>query len=202
MALTYSEPVRLGMPAPEFALRGTDDVTHYLTDFRYSRALVVVFICNHCPYVQAVQGRINALAREFRDQAVQFVAINSNDTVKYPADNFENMKKQAAEQDFVFPYLWDENQQVARAYGAVCTPDFFLFEQTRPEEFREADVETAGNHYRDAFLLRYRGRLDDSWKDERAVTRQDLRQAIEAILAGHQPNPEQYPSLGCSIKWK
>lgn len=202
MALTYSEPVRLGMPAPEFSLRGTDGVIHHLTDFRDSRVLVVAFICNHCPYVQAVRGRINALAREYRDRAVQVVGINSNDVIRYPADDFENMKKQALEHGFVFPYLWDETQAVARAYGAVCTPDFFLFEQARPEAFRGAEVETGTSHFRDAFLLRYRGRLDDSWKDEKAVTRRDLRLAIDAILAGKQPSPEQPPSMGCGIKWK
>lgn len=202
MALTYSEPVRLGMPAPPFSLRGTDDVIHHLTDFRYAKALVLVFMCNHCPYVQAVQGRINALAREYRDRAIQFVGINSNDSARYPADGFEQMKRQAVEHGFVFPYLWDETQEVAKAYGAVCTPDFFLFEQMKPEQFREADVETAVNHYQDAFVLRYRGRLDDCWQDEKAVTRQDLRHAMDAVLFGRAPEGNQHPSMGCSIKWK
>ena len=205
MALTYSDPVRLGTSAPEFSLLGTDGLHHHLTDFRYAKVLVVAFICNHCPYVQAIQGRLSRLARELRERSVQFVAISSNDTARYPADGLEGMRKQAAEQGFEFPYLLDETQSVARAYGAVCTPDFFVFEQVRPEAFREADEESAVEHYRDSFKLRYRGRLDDSWKDEKAVQQEDLRQAIEALLLGNSHSldqKEQKPSLGCSIKWR
>lgn len=202
MALTYSEPVKLGMAAPEFSLPGTESVIHHLTDFRYARALVVVFMCNHCPYVQAVLERVNELAKEYRNRGVQLIGINSNDSVRYPADSLENMRKEVAEKGLDFPYLFDETQEIARAYGAVCTPDFFVFEQVRPEVFREADEESAKDHYRDAFLLRYRGRLDDNWKDPAAVTQRDLRLALEDLLAGRKVAAEQYPSLGCSIKWK
>lgn len=183
MALTYSEKTETGSNAPDFALPGIDGEVHRLADFRDARALVVAFICNHCPYVKAVQGRINALAREYQARGVSFVAINSNDSVKYPDDSFEAMKRVAAENAYVFPYLWDETQSVAKAYGAVCTPDFYLYENSGE------------------FQLRYRGRLDDSWKDEKAVTQRDLAAAIDAILSS-KPMPKEIPSMGCSIKWK
>jgi peroxiredoxin len=205
MALTYSEPVQIGMPAPQFPSEGllaTNNVRQHLSDFRYAKALVIVFMCNHCPYVKAVQGRINQLAKDFKNRKVQVIGINSNDSVRYPDDSFEAMKKQVAEQKFEFPYLWDETQEVARAYGAVCTPDFFVFENTQAEEFREADLVTEREKDRDRFVLRYRGRLDDNWKDESQVTRRDLAAALEDILAGRLYNEEQVPSMGCSIKWK
>lgn len=184
MALTYSESGALGSEAPDFALPGVDGKTYRLADFKSAKALVVVFMCNHCPYVQAVQGRINALAREYAKKGAQVVGINSNDAEKYPDDNFDAMKQVAKEQGFVFPYLRDESQDVARAYGAVCTPDFYLYQST-----------TSG------LMLRYRGRLDDSWKDERSVKNRDLAHAIDAVLAGQALSPEQPPSMGCSIKW-
>jgi thiol-disulfide isomerase/thioredoxin len=162
----------------------------------------MVFMCNHCPYVKAVQGRINQLAKEYKKHGVQVVGINSNDSTRYPDDGFDAMKKQETEQGFEFPYLWDETQEVARAYGAVCTPDFYVFENTEREEFREADLETEPERDRDRFLLRYRGRLDDHWKDESQVRRRDLATAIEDILANRQFAEEQVPSMGCSIKWK
>lgn len=205
MALTYSESVQLGMAAPPFGpdgLLGTDEVRHRLSDFRYARALVVVFMCNHCPYVKAVRGRINQLAHDYRSRDVQVVGINSNDSVRYPEDGFEAMKKEAAEQGYVFPYLWDETQKVAQLYGAVCTPDFFVFERTKSEDFREADLESEETREKNSFLLRYRGRLDDNWKDESQVTRRDLAMALEDILAGRQFLGKQIPSMGCSIKWR
>jgi peroxiredoxin len=202
MAPTASEPVQLGMSAPQFRLRGTDGIHHGLTDFRYAKVLVVAFICNHCPYVKAVQGRLAALANAYREKGVQVVGINSNDSVRYPDDSFEAMQAQAKTVGFEFPYLWDETQEVARAYGAVCTPDFFVFARTKSEEYREADEETAPEHEADAFQLKYRGRLDDSWKDESAVKTRELAQALEQILAKKPVAPEQPPSLGCSIKWK
>jgi peroxiredoxin len=193
------------MAAPQFpasGLLGTDEVRHHLSDFRYAKVLVMVFMCNHCPYVKAVQGRINQLAKEYKKHGVQVVGINSNDSTRYPDDGFDAMKKQETEQGFEFPYLWDETQEVARAYGAVCTPDFYVFENTEREEFREADLETEPERDRDRFLLRYRGRLDDHWKDESQVRRRDLATAIEDILANRQFAEEQVPSMGCSIKWK
>lgn len=185
MALTYSEKVPMGAPAPEFKLPGTDGREWERADFAGAKALVVIFMCNHCPYVKAVQGRINALAKELGPRGVALVGINSNDATRYPDDSFDAMKKVAREQEYVFPYLFDGTQEVARAYGAVCTPDIYVFSQK------------GGDH-----LLAYHGRIDDNWKDEKAVTKRDLADALEAVLAGRAPSGEQIPSMGCSIKWR
>jgi len=185
MALTYSQETRLASEATDFSLPGVDGKSYSLTSFKGSKALVVAFICNHCPYVIAVQERLNALAKEFAPKGVALIGINSNDSVKYPADGFEAMKARSKEQGYAFPYVQDESQQVARAYGAVCTPDFFAYENVGGK-----------------FLLRYAGRLDDNWKNPSAVTRRELAEALSAILAGRTPAPEQKPSMGCSIKWK
>lgn len=182
MALTYSEMVPIGKSAPDFELRGIDGKNYSLKSFTGSKALVVMFICKHCPYVVAVQDRIAKLAKEFTPKGVSFVGINSNDTDKYPEDSPENMKKQAKEVGFIFPYLLDTSQTVAKAYGAVCTPDIFVFDSKNK--------------------LAYRGRIDDSWKDESKVTRQDLKLAIEALITGKTVSQDQIPSMGCSIKWK
>lgn len=182
MALTYSEMVPLGRTAPPFKLRGIDDNWHSLEDFKGKKAVVVMFICRHCPYVIAVQDRLAALAKEFTSKGVQFVGINSNDTDQYPEDSAENMAIQAKEVGFHFPYLIDKTQEVAQAYGAVCTPDIFVFD--------------------DAFKLRYRGRIDDNWKDHTKVTRHDLRSAIEAVSSHAPVSEDQIPSMGCSIKWR
>lgn len=190
MALTYSEKGELGSLAPDFNLLGTDGVHHSLRDFRNGRVLVVVFMCNHCPYVKAVRQRINRLAREGAEHGVLVVGINSNDSVKYPADNFEAMQREAKEQDYAFKYLWDETQATAKHYGAVCTPDFYVY---RNETHHKDPVE---------FRLMYRGRLDDNWQDESKVQSQDLKSAIQAVLEGHKPPSPQRASMGCSIKWK
>jgi peroxiredoxin len=190
MALTYSEKGELGSRAPDFNLPSTEDIHHGLRDFRNCRVLVVVFMCNHCPYVKAVRQRINRLAAEGAEHGVQLVGINSNDSVKYPADNFEAMKQEALEQKYGFPYLWDETQSVAKAYGAVCTPDFFVYKNE--------------THHKDPvdFVLKYRGRLDDNWQDESKVTARELKSAVMAILEGRDPVTPQRSSMGCSIKWK
>jgi peroxiredoxin len=190
MALTYSEKGELGSLAADFNLMGTDDICHQLRDFRNCRVLVLVFMCNHCPYVKAVRGRLNQLALDFVEFGVQLVGINSNDSVRSPDDSFEAMQREAAEQKYAFPYLWDETQSVAKAYGAVCTPDFYVY---RNDTRHKDPVE---------FVLKYRGRLDDSWKDESQVDKLDLREALEVLLAGGEPAVEQVPSMGCSIKWK
>jgi peroxiredoxin len=190
MALTYSEKGELGSLAPDFHLLGTDEVQHGLRDFRNCRVLVVVFMCNHCPYVKAVRQRINRLAAEGAEHGVQVVGINSNDSVNYPEDSFAAMKHEAQEQKYVFPYLWDETQSVARAYGAVCTPDFYVY---RNDTQHKDPVE---------FRLKYRGRLDDNWQDESKILSCDLKTAVEAILAGRDPATPQRASMGCSIKWK
>ena len=183
MALVESEDVELGMDAPDFELPATDGDTYSLDSFEESDVLVVMFICNHCPYVKAVRGRLIELAEDFEDASVDLVAINPNDADEYPDDSFERMQEIADEYDYPFPYLRDESQEVAREYGAVCTPDIFVFDEARD--------------------LAYRGRVDDNWKEPDEVTREDLRLAVEALLEGDQPDPaEQYPSQGCSIKWK
>ena len=185
MAPAYSSQSELGKQAPDFRLKGVDDKFYSLADFKDAKALVVVFMCNHCPYVIAVQDRINAIAQEYAARGVRLIGINSNDPVKYPNDSFEAMKSRAAERGYVFPYVQDETQEVARAYDAVCTPDPYVFEKSGGQ-----------------FLLRYRGRIDDNWKEEPAVTRRDLADALDAILAGRTVQEEQIPSMGCSIKWK
>jgi peroxiredoxin len=182
MALTYSTQIALGTPAPAFDLPGVDGAHATLDSFKGARALVVMFICNHCPYVKAVNARLVALAADYAPRGVAFVAISSNDAARYPDDSFEKMQQTAREEGYTFPYLYDESQEVAQAYGAVCTPDFFVYDATQ--------------------RLAYRGRLDDNWKDEAAITRRDLRAALDAILAGEQPGDEQVPSMGCSIKWR
>ena len=185
MALTYSKQDELGKPAPDFVLKGVDGKTYRLDDFKNSKALVIVFMCNHCPYVIATQGRINALAKKYAPRGVGFIGINSNDAIRYPQDSFEEMVNRAREQGFVFPYLVDENQEVAKAYDAACTPDPYVYE-------------TSGEQ----FLLRYRGQIDDNWKDEKAATRHDLAEALDAILTGKPVSTDQKPAMGCSIKWK
>lgn len=182
MALTYSPDAEIGSRCPDFNLPGVDGKTWSRANFANSKALLVMFICNHCPYVIAVEDRLVALGNEFISQGVKIVAICSNDADNYPEDSFENLKKRAAEKNYPFPYLYDESQAIAREFGAVCTPDFFLYDKDHK--------------------LAYRGRLDDSWKDAAAVKRTDLKDALISLLEGRVPISEQRPSMGCNIKWK
>ena len=182
MALVESEKLELGSEAPDFELPATDGNTYALADFDDARVLVVMFICNHCPYVKAVLDRLVKLGRKWDDDEVAFVAISPNDAERYPDDSFDNMKKLAEEREFPFPYLYDEPQDVARAYKAACTPDFFVYDEDR--------------------TLAYAGRLDDNWKEPDKVQKRDLRDAIVALLEGDRPSEDQHPSMGCSIKWK
>ena len=191
MALLYSTPSELGSVAPPFSLPGVDGKTYSLDSFKDQKALLIVFMCNHCPYVIAVQDRINDLAKQFGPKGVAVVGISSNDPNYKEADSFENMKRHSVQNDFVFPYLFDETQNVAKEYDAVCTPDPYLYERVN------AASETAP-----VFKLRYRGRIDDSWKDPAQVKEQSLKNAIEKILKGQEVPREQIPSMGCSIKWK
>lgn len=184
MALTQSVMIPLGTVAPAFSLPDTaSGKTVALEDFRDAPALLVAFLCNHCPYVQHMLDGFVAFAREYGDKGLETVAISSNDAKAYPADSPREMAKLAKAKDFPFPYLYDETQQVARAYSAVCTPDLFLFDRNRQ--------------------LVYRGQFDDSRPGGRTpVTGVDLRRAAGAVL-GYTPVPEeQVPSMGCSIKWK
>jgi len=182
---SFSEGLKLGALAPDFSLPGVDDRTWSLADFSDQKALLVIFMCNHCPYVIAVQSRINALAKRYQSEGLAVVGINPNDAARYPDDSLAKMKERAHEQGYVFPYLQDESQTVARAYDAVCTPDLYLFAREEGQ-----------------FRLRYHGRIDDNWKEPAKVTRQELAMAIEALLSGKAVSSEQHSSMGCSIKWK
>ena len=182
MALTYSNGLPLGTALPSFTLPGVDGRSWSTADFAEATVLVVVFTCNHCPYVIASEERLMRLQHDFADRGVRFVLINPNDATRYPDDSFESMLRRARERDFPFPYLQDETQDVARAFDAACTPDVFVFDAAR--------------------TLRYNGRIDDNWQDASKVTREDLRHAIEDVLAGRDITFEVKPSMGCSIKWK
>ncbi len=182
MALGQAE-MALGARAPDFRLPATDGPTYALKDVSGEKGAVIVFICNHCPYVKAVIGRMVDDARLLMGEGVGFAAISSNDAASYPEDSFPKMREFALAHDFPFPYLHDETQQVARAYGAVCTPDFFGFDR--------------------GLKLKYRGRLD---KGRTAPpppnARRELLEAMRAIAAGGPTPANQVPSIGCSIKWK
>ena len=182
MARTETPVCDFGLPAPDFRLRGVDGKTWTLNDVRGKNGLLVMFICNHCPYVKAVRDRIIRDARELMDHGVHSVAIMSNDPTDYPEDSFDNMKRVADELHFPFPYLYDDTQAVAKAYGAVCTPDFF--------------------GYNKDLKLQYRGRLDASRKDPVPEARRDLFEAMKQVAETGQGPKDQIPSMGCSIKWK
>ncbi len=182
MVLLHSEKIELGTPAPAFSLPAVDGKNYSLRDFQENKALVILFICSHCPYVQAVEERILQLHRDYAPKGVQFIALCSNDSTEYAEDSPENLKKRWKEKKYGFPYLVDETQDVARAYGAVCTPDIYVFDQNR--------------------ALAYHGRIDDNWQSPSKVTRHELAEALDAILKGNKPSGKQQPSMGCSIKWK
>ena len=182
MALLESTMPPLGTPAHDFSLEGIDSKTHSLKSYSEKEIIVIIFMCNHCPYVKAVLKRIIALQNEFIDRGVQFIGINSNDATRYPDDSLENMKIIAKENDFSFPYLIDPSQEVAKSYDAVCTPDLYVYGKNRK--------------------LVYRGRIDDNWEDSEKVTQQDLKLALEIILSREVITSKQIPSMGCSIKWK
>jgi peroxiredoxin len=172
-----------GKPAVDFALPGVDGKIWTLEDCKGERGLLVMFICNHCPYVKAIRDRLVRDTRELRDLGINSVALMSNDPSLYEEDSFENMKRVAEEYHFPFPYLFDETQEVARAYGAVCTPDFFGY---------NANLE-----------LQYRGRLDASRKEAAPPdARRDLFEAMKQVAETGKGPREQIPSMGCSIKWK
>ena len=172
-----------GTPAIDFTLPGVDGRTWSLAECAGDKGLLIMFICNHCPYVKAIRDRIVRDTRELLDYGIKSVAIMSNDPADYPEDSFENMQNVAREFEFPFPYLFDESQQVARAYGAVCTPDFFGY---------NADLG-----------LQYRGRLDASRKEPAgADVRRDLFEAMKQVAETGAGPREQIPSMGCSIKWR
>jgi peroxiredoxin len=177
-----SSSASFGSPAPDFDLPGIDGKRHSLASSRGPRGLLVMFICNHCPYVKAVRERLVRDCAELAGHGVGSVAIMSNDPGDYPEDSFENMKKVAAQFRFPFPYLLDETQDVARAYGAICTPDFFGYDT--------------------ALGLKYRGRLDAPGRDAVPGARRELLEAMVQIARTGMGPPDQTASIGCSIKWK
>lgn len=175
-----TQTLQLGSSAPPFDLPGVDGRNHSLASFGDKPVLVVMFSCNHCPYVVAYEERMVSIQKDFADRGVQLVAVNSNDEKSHPKDSFPEMVQRAKERGFNFPYLRDERQEVAEAYGAVCTPHVFAFDAQR--------------------TLAYRGRIDDS-KDPSQVTSHDLRNALDDMLAGRRVRTPDTRPFGCSIKW-
>ena len=177
-----STTIDIGTKAPDFDLPGTDGKNYSLDSFEDSKGLVVAFTCNHCPYAQAAWPLLTELAGEFKEKGIAFVGINPNDEQMYPEDSFEVMKEKVSEWGINFPYLRDESQEAAKKYGAVCTPDVFVYDQDRK--------------------LYYHGRVNDNWKEPEKVTKEELRNAITSLLEGKPQPTDQNPSMGCSIKWK
>lgn len=182
MVRTLSTMLPLGTQAPDFSLPDTDGKTVSLADFNGKSALVVMFICNHCPFVKHLRAGLAQFGKDYQGKDAAIVAISSNDVAAHPADSPEKMKLEQQQAGYVFPYLYDESQSVAGAYRAACTPDFFVFDKNRK--------------------LVYRGQFDDSRPDSGIpVTGADLRAAVDAVIAGKQIPEPQKPSLGCNIKW-
>ncbi|MDZ7690634.1 MAG: thioredoxin family protein [Balneolaceae bacterium] len=184
MSDTPSTMLELGTKAPDFELNDVvTDETIALSDFDYSRAFLVIFMCNHCPYVKNIKEGLVELANDYDEEDLGMVAISSNDVENYPDDSPEKMAEDAEKYGYPFPYLYDETQEVAEAYHAACTPDFFLFDENRE--------------------LVYRGQFDDSRPgNDEPVTGKDLRNAIDLLLEDGEILEDQIPSMGCNIKWK
>ena len=183
MVKTASTMLPLGTTAPDFSLINVNGETVSRTDFADAKGLLVIFMCNHCPFVIHLADHLSQFARDYHGSGLAIVAISSNDVSSHPQDSPEQMVHEAEQRGYIFPYLYDEDQAVAKAYRAACTPDFFLFD---------------GNHQ-----LVYRGQFDSSRPDSGIpVTGEDLRQAVDAMLAGQPVSEDQKPSLGCNIKWK
>jgi len=181
MALIHTPEHFESILCPDFKLMGTDFKTYSLSDFKNNNPLLIMFICNHCPYVKAIEDRLIQLGHELKTENINVVAICSNDEANYPEDSFENLKSRAKEKKYSFIYLHDKDQAVAKSLGAVCTPDFFLYDKK--------------------LKLKYRGRLDDSWKDETLVTKRELYKAALDLKKINKLSFKQTPSMGCSIKW-
>lgn len=171
----------LGRLCPSFLLPSVDGQTYDLPSFGKSKALLVAFICNHCPYVMAIEDRLLGIARAYSESDLQVVGICSNAWRDYPEDAPGKLLERSLQKAYGFPYLVDETQEVARRFEAVCTPDLFLYDAER--------------------RLYYHGRIDDNWKDEKQVTRHELREAVDSLLAGKARPSLQHPTVGCSIKW-
>ena len=183
MVAVNSTMLPLGTKAPDFRLPDTSGKTISLADFKAAPALVVVCMCNHCPYVKHMREGLAKLARDYQPKSVAMVGISSNDVANYPDDSPAKMAAEAKSAGYVFPYLYDESQEVAKAYKAACTPDFYVFDKDQ--------------------RLVYRGQLDDSRPGNgMPVTGKDVRSALDSVLAGKSVSPTQKPSIGCNIKWK
>ena len=183
MVMTASTMLPLGTPAPDFSLPNVGGRTISLSDFADNKGLLVIFMCNHCPFVKHLRSALAEFGREYQAKGLGIVGISSNDVSTHPDDSPEKMVEEAQDAGYTFPYLYDESQDIAKAYHAACTPDFFLFD---------------GN-----CKLVYRGQFDDSRPDSGIpVTGADLRAACDAVLAGGAVPAEQKPSIGCNIKWK
>lgn len=182
MALVESIDIPLGTSIIPFSLPDPSGMTYSQNDLKGPKGLLIAFTCNHCPYAIAIWDRLIQLAKDAKELGVNTVAINPNIHPNYPDDAPEKMKEKIMEWNIPFPYLIDETQQVAKAYKAQCTPDLYLFDGTQK--------------------LAYHGRLDDNWKEPQKVEHEELKEAILAIAKGKEVNPNQHPSMGCSIKWK
>lgn len=176
-----TDTLKIGSKAPDFNLPAVDGNTYSLNSFKDKEALIVIFSCNHCPYVRAYEDRIIQIQNDYKDK-LQIVAINSNDTKNYPEDSFEEMIKRAKEKKFNFPYLRDETQEVAKAYGATHTPEIFLFDKERK--------------------LVFHGKIDDNWQEPEKVKTPYLRNAIDELLSGKAISVPETFTIGCTIKWK
>ncbi|HMN23738.1 MAG TPA: thioredoxin family protein [Ignavibacteriaceae bacterium] len=174
--------LKIDSAIPDFSLIGVDDKTYSLNSFSDKNILIVIFSCNHCPYVQAYEDRIILVQKEFANDGVQIIAINSNDDVKYPDDSFDEMKKRAKVKNFNFPYLRDETQEIAKAFGATHTPQIFLFDKQRK--------------------LKYEGKIDDNWQQPEKVKSAYLKDAITEVLNEKEVSVPETFSIGCTIKWK
>lgn len=183
-----TEQLPLGAPFPGFSgLKGVDGKVHNAEEYAASRILVVVFSCNHCPYVQAYEKRMVALQNSYGSRGVQLVAINSNDTLNYPDDDYEGMVRRAGQEGLTFPYLRDEDQSVAEAFHASHTPEFFVF---------------AAKPGMDRKVLVYHGKMDDNYQDPQRVKERYLQDAVDAVLAGRPVKIGETHSIGCTIKWR
>jgi len=184
MASTTSNMMALGTKAPAFTLLNVvDDANESLDELKGVKGTVIMFICNHCPFVKHINHELSNLAKVYKSKGIECIAINSNDVERQPEDSPENMKQNAIDQDFIFPYLYDQTQEVAKAYDAACTPDFFLFDKD--------------------LKLVYRGQLDDARPgNDQPINGKDLREALNALLNNSPINKDQKPSIGCGIKWK
>ena len=187
MALVSTPVPDVGKPCPSFNLPATNGKNFSSGEIQMSSPFMVMFVCNHCPYVQAIEDRLIKLGEDFAKAGIPLIAISSNDAAHYPADSFEKMKERAEAKKYTFPYLYDESQDVAREFGAVCTPDFFGYDKDHK--------------------LAYRGRLDDSWKEAGAVTARELFETMLYLKSGTSEKGKHFlthqtPSMGCSLKWK